>query len=191
VPPPATTAVPNAGLALEPCEMRGTPLVAEGVAVAIVAVPAPRRTLYWVRPVSCVVRVLPVPTMVMLPVPSVLTLPDDGEIAPPELPVSVAMWLSVCHVGKLEAPVLVSTWPTVPVPTTFWNAPVDVVPAMIIEYAVNAVLPVPPPATTAVPNAGLALEPCEMRGTPLVEEGATVAIVAVPAPRRTLYWRGR
>ena len=45
---------------------------------------------------------------------------------------------------------------------------------------------VPPPAIAAVPNTGSADAPCEIKGTPLVAEGATLVIVAVPAPMRTL-----
>lgn len=86
VPPPATTAVVNEGLAEAPPDTSGMPDVAEGAIRPMVAVPAPTRTLWFVSPVSWIVSVLADPTAVMLPVPKILKFPDEGDSAPPSYP---------------------------------------------------------------------------------------------------------
>src|SRR5271170_6805002 len=92
-----------------------------------------------------------------------------------------------CHVGRVPAPLLVKTCPVVPKPETFWRAPVEVVPPVTTANAVNEVSPVPPPATTAVPNIGSAEDPCEIKGIPLVADGAASPnALEDPSARSTL-----
>jgi hypothetical protein len=67
------------------------------------------------------------------------------------------------------------------------NAVVVVAPASTGPYAVKDAEPVPPPATTAVPKAGLADEPAEINGTPVVALGATEAMPPLTAPTMTSY----
>ena len=56
-----------------------------------------------------------------------------------------------------------------------------------MEYAVNVVFPVPPPATTAVPNVGSAAAPWEIKGTPVVADGATLVTPFDVAPINTSW----
>jgi hypothetical protein len=58
------------------------------------------------------------------------------------------------------------------------------------EYAVKVVLPVPPPATTAVPKIPRDDEPWEMNGTPDVADGDTLFNVPLAPPVCTLYCTG-
>ena len=53
------------------------------------------------------------------------------------------------------------------------------------------VSPVPPPATTAVPNEGCAATPLEINGMPLVDDGAMSEKAEVLLPVRRLYWDAR
>ena len=48
-------------------------------------------------------------------------------------------------------------------------------------------MPVPPPPTTIVPNDGFALLPPDIRGTPLVADGATLARALEDDPTTTSY----
>ena len=105
----------NVGSADAPLDVRTNPAVL-GAARPIVAVPAPRRTLWAVRPVREIVSVFAVPIVVMLPVPRMLKLPANGTSAPPLLPVnSIAApeelidWKD----GSVVAPLEVRTNPAV------------------------------------------------------------------------------
>lgn len=87
--------------------------------LVIVAVPAPTKTAWLVRPVNSVVNVLPEPTIVILPVPNVLILPAIGEIGPPEFPVSVSIApVPSREIVKVLVAGLPDTVTVVPSPTT-------------------------------------------------------------------------
>jgi hypothetical protein len=88
---PIRLVVPKAGSVAAPRERKGMLAVALGDTFVIVAVPAPTRTAWFVRPVSWTVSVFAEPATVIDPVPKRLKFPEFGTSTPPLLPVIEVM----------------------------------------------------------------------------------------------------
>ena len=117
-------------------------------------------------------------------------LPDPPPLAAIVIvlcPFVTVMFVPAVIVAAAGAPAEepISIWPSTRVADC--RTPVVVVFEKTAPLILNVADPVPPPATTAVPNTGWADAPCEITGIPDVADGATLFNKLLAPPVWMLY----
>jgi hypothetical protein len=120
----------------------------------------------------------PAPLVILIPAPSVIVA-STGVV--PVLPITICPFVATPR----EATALAA--PPINVPYCVTALAVIAEVPFPVRMPVSVTAPVPPPATTAVPNVGFRLTPWLITGIPLVDEGLTDATAFAASPMSSAY----